>query len=60
MKTIIAIPARIGSTRLPGKALADIGGEPLVVRVWRRCRVRLHEEVEVCRQQQRRVRGVHE
>jgi len=34
---IIAIPARIGSTRLPAKALADICGEPLVVRVWRRC-----------------------
>lgn len=37
MKIVIAIPARIGSTRLPGKALADICGEPLVVRVWRRC-----------------------
>lgn len=37
MKIIIAIPARIGSTRLPAKALADICGEPLVVRVWRRC-----------------------
>ena len=29
------IPARIGSTRLPRKALADLGGEPMVVRVWR-------------------------
>jgi 3-deoxy-manno-octulosonate cytidylyltransferase (CMP-KDO synthetase) len=37
VRVIIAIPARIGSTRLPGKALADIGGEPMVVRVWRRC-----------------------
>ena len=37
MKIIIAIPARIGSTRLPAKALADICGEPMVVRVWRRC-----------------------
>lgn len=37
MKIIIAIPARIGSTRLPAKALAEIGGEPMVVRVWRRC-----------------------
>jgi len=27
----------MGSTRLPAKALADIGGEPMVVRVWRRC-----------------------
>ena len=37
MKVIVAIPARIGSTRLPAKALADICGEPMVVRVWRRC-----------------------
>lgn len=37
MRVVIAIPARIGSTRLPAKALADIGGEPMVVRVWRRC-----------------------
>ncbi|MDA8390015.1 MAG: 3-deoxy-manno-octulosonate cytidylyltransferase [Gammaproteobacteria bacterium] len=32
----VVIPARYGSTRLPGKALADIGGEPLVCRVYRR------------------------
>ena len=31
--TIIVIPARFGSTRLPGKALADINGKPMVVRV---------------------------
>lgn len=37
MKVVIAIPARIGSTRLPAKALAEIGGEPMIVRVWRRC-----------------------
>jgi 3-deoxy-manno-octulosonate cytidylyltransferase (CMP-KDO synthetase) len=29
------IPARYSSTRLPGKALADIDGVPMVVRVWR-------------------------
>ena len=33
---IIVIPARLGSTRLPGKALADIGGRPMVVHVWER------------------------
>ena len=32
-KTIILIPARMASTRLPGKPLADIGGEPMIVRV---------------------------
>ena len=34
--TIILIPARMASTRLPGKPLADIGGEPMIVRVLKR------------------------
>jgi 3-deoxy-manno-octulosonate cytidylyltransferase (CMP-KDO synthetase) len=33
---IILIPARMASTRLPGKPLADIHGEPMIVLVWRR------------------------
>src|SRR5256885_11220601 len=33
---LIVIPARMASTRLPGKALADIAGEPMIVRVMRR------------------------
>ena len=33
---IIIIPARLASTRLPGKPLADIAGAPMIVRVWRR------------------------
>jgi 3-deoxy-manno-octulosonate cytidylyltransferase (CMP-KDO synthetase) len=33
---IIVIPARLASTRLPGKPLADIHGEPMIVHVWRR------------------------
>lgn len=32
----VIIPARMASTRLPGKALADIGGLPMVVQVARR------------------------
>ena len=35
MKAIIVIPARMASTRLPGKPLADIAGEAMIVRVWR-------------------------
>lgn len=35
---LAVIPARMGSTRLPGKALADLGGAPMVVRVWERVR----------------------
>lgn len=30
---VVLIPARLASTRLPNKALADIGGKPMVVRV---------------------------
>ncbi len=33
---IILIPARLAATRLPGKPLADIGGSPMIVHVWRR------------------------
>jgi 3-deoxy-manno-octulosonate cytidylyltransferase (CMP-KDO synthetase) len=33
---IIVIPSRLASTRLPGKPLADIAGEPMIVHVWRR------------------------
>jgi 3-deoxy-manno-octulosonate cytidylyltransferase (CMP-KDO synthetase) len=33
---LILIPARMASTRLPGKPLADIHGAPMIVHVWRR------------------------
>ncbi|HVZ06053.1 3-deoxy-manno-octulosonate cytidylyltransferase [Hyphomicrobium sp.] len=33
---LIVIPARMQATRLPGKPLADIGGVPMIVHVWRR------------------------
>lgn len=33
---IVVIPARMASSRLPGKPLADINGEPMIVHVWRR------------------------
>lgn len=36
MKALVAIPARLASTRLPDKPLADIGGLPMIVQVWRR------------------------
>ena len=35
-RTIILIPARMASTRLPGKPLADIAGLPMIVHVLRR------------------------
>ncbi|MAW89256.1 MAG: 3-deoxy-manno-octulosonate cytidylyltransferase [Phyllobacteriaceae bacterium] len=36
MKPIVLIPARMASTRLPGKPLADIAGAPMIVQVARR------------------------
>jgi 3-deoxy-manno-octulosonate cytidylyltransferase (CMP-KDO synthetase) len=33
---LVVIPARMASTRLPGKPLADLLGEPMIVQVWRR------------------------
>jgi 3-deoxy-manno-octulosonate cytidylyltransferase (CMP-KDO synthetase) len=36
MNPILLIPARMASTRLPNKVLADIGGVPMIVRVWAR------------------------
>jgi 3-deoxy-manno-octulosonate cytidylyltransferase (CMP-KDO synthetase) len=33
---IVLIPARLKATRLPDKPLAEIGGEPMIVHVWRR------------------------
>ena len=33
---VILIPARLASTRLPNKPLADIAGEAMIVHVWRR------------------------
>ena len=36
MNPIVLIPARMGSTRLADKPLADIAGAPMIVHVWRR------------------------
>ncbi len=36
VKSIVVIPARLAATRLPDKPLADIGGEAMIVHVWRR------------------------
>lgn len=35
-RAIVLIPARMRSERLPGKPLARIAGEPMIVHVWRR------------------------
>ncbi len=48
-KTVIVIPARMGSTRLPNKPLADIGGKPMVVHVLERAQAaNLGEVIVAC------------
>ena len=37
-KAVVAVPARLQSSRLPNKVLADIGGQPMIQRVLQRCR----------------------
>ena len=36
-RSVVAVPARLASSRLPDKVLADIGGKPMVQRVLERC-----------------------
>ena len=43
----IVIPARYGSSRLPGKPLADIAGKPMIQHVWERAKEAAHEGDEV-------------
>ena len=47
LKFTVLIPARLASTRLPNKPLADIGGRPMVVRVAERAALAGAERVVV-------------
>jgi len=54
MKAVGVIPARFGSTRFPGKMLADLGGKPLFVRTVERARqAKLLEDVLVATDDER-------
>lgn len=37
MSVAVGIQARVSSTRLPGKVLMDLGGKPMIERVWDAC-----------------------
>lgn len=54
-KAIAIIPARYGSTRLPGKALLDIGGKTLIQRVYERAREASRVERVVVATDDRRI-----
>jgi len=53
MSYIVVIPARHGSTRLPGKPLLDIAGKPMVQRVWEQARLSAASEVVIATDDQR-------
>ena len=49
----VVIPARYGSSRLPGKPLVDIGGRPLIAHVWEQARASTAAEVIVATDDER-------
>src|SRR5687768_737718 len=49
----VVIPARYGSTRLPGKVLLPIGGKPMIQHVYERARMSAATEVWVATDDQR-------
>lgn len=36
-RSVVAVPARLASSRLPDKVLAEIGGKPMIQRVLEQC-----------------------
>ena len=53
MSFSVVIPARYGSTRLPGKPLLDIAGKPMVQRVWEQARASDAHEVVIATDDER-------
>lgn len=53
MRFTVLIPARLASTRLPDKPLADIGGKPMVVRVAQQARLSAARRVAVATDSER-------
>ncbi len=39
MNNVIIIPARMGSSRFPGKPLINLMGLPMIIHVWLRCKM---------------------
>jgi len=59
MNVVAIIPARFGSTRLEGKPLADIGGKPMIQRVYERAKgSRFISEVTVATDDERILKAV--
>ena len=57
MSFVVLVPARLASTRLPDKPLADIGGLPMVVRVAQRAALSAAQRVVVAADDERIVQA---
>jgi 3-deoxy-manno-octulosonate cytidylyltransferase (CMP-KDO synthetase) len=58
-EVVIVIPARFGSTRLPGKPLVSLAGKPMIQRVYERCKMAtLADRVIVATDDERIVKAV--
>ena len=57
MKTAAIIPARMGSTRFPGKVLANLGGKPIVQWVWERTKASKADEVIIASDSEEVIRA---
>jgi len=58
-EVVIVIPARFGSTRLPGKPLVSLAGKPMIQRVYERAKMaRLADRVIVATDDERIVKAV--
>ena len=58
-KVIVVIPARFGSTRLPGKPLISLAGKPMIQRVYERAKLAKHaNRVIVATDDERVVKAV--
>ena len=60
MSAIVLIPARMASRRLPGKPLATIAGEAMIVHVWRRAVAAAIGPVAVAAGDEAIARAVHQ
>jgi 3-deoxy-manno-octulosonate cytidylyltransferase (CMP-KDO synthetase) len=58
-KVVVVIPARYGSTRLPGKPLVSLAGKPMIQRVYERAKMAGHvDQVIVATDDERIVKAV--
>ncbi len=60
MRAAVIIPARLGSTRFPGKVLAPLHGRPLIQHVWERaCTSTIASEIIIATDSENVLEAVH-